>query len=510
MERNSPTYRTLWNAIYGFIGYAWPIALALFVTPIIVLNLGIKNYGLYIFINTISGLVGLLDLGVAASFIKYTAEYSSARENNKLQHHVTGANLIFLLVALIGFLVIIAASLVSHDRVGGNVTKSIYYACFFLAAGIFFVNTGASSFYSIPTALQRLDLGKKIGLTRVTLTSLTIVGFLLAGYGLVAVFAITLFYDLIFAVVFWFAARRMLPGISFWPGWQPAEMRRCYQFGLVYFVSNWANQLLYQLDKLLIPYVFGPTQLAYYSLPGTVTTKIQGLTGGLAAVMMPLSSQLQGQGDRERLRRVYARGFRLLFTAAFGLTAAVVIYAHDILFYWLSADVADNSSQVLVILAITYLILALFVPLNNFLLGLGKTKELAYFSLLMLVLNVMFLVILLPIYGIVGAAWAFLLSVLPVLGLFRYTETRILNLTGQMVTNLKLLIKNLTCAALLYMLVVFFLRGLISSLFSRVAVFGVSLAFYYSAFVLLRFLDSEDSRMARDFMVAVFRPAKRL
>ena len=63
MEQNSLTYKTLKNSAYNMVGYIWPMFFSLFVTPIIIFHLGVKNYGIYLFINAIISLFGLLDLG---------------------------------------------------------------------------------------------------------------------------------------------------------------------------------------------------------------------------------------------------------------------------------------------------------------------------------------------------------------------------------------------------------------------------------------------------------------
>lgn len=70
MEKDSLKYKSLKNASYNMFGYAWSIIFAIGITPIIVFKLGIKEYGIYIFINTLISLLGLIDLGITTAATK--------------------------------------------------------------------------------------------------------------------------------------------------------------------------------------------------------------------------------------------------------------------------------------------------------------------------------------------------------------------------------------------------------------------------------------------------------
>ncbi len=68
------------NTTYNFIGYIWPMFFSILTTPIIILNLGIKEYGVYVFITSVIGIIGLLDLGISAAVMKYLIEYQTQKK----------------------------------------------------------------------------------------------------------------------------------------------------------------------------------------------------------------------------------------------------------------------------------------------------------------------------------------------------------------------------------------------------------------------------------------------
>ncbi len=505
MQTDSPTYKTLKNAAFGFLGYVWPVIFAIFVTPVVVFRLGVEHYGFFVLLNTVSSLLGLLDIGVSTAMTKFLAEYVGAGDGKAAARLTGTAGLFFVGTATAGAAAMLAIGAVAYGPLGAGLGYTYFTACFALAAAIFFVNVAASVYLAVPTALQRLDVSNKLGMLKIFFNNMTILALLLSGFGLVAVLSSTLFYDTVFLLAFRRVARRLLPGISFRFVWDRTEFLRCLKFGSVHFMSNWANSLLIQLDRLIIPFLLGPAQLAYYSLPGNVTTKIQGVNGGLAGILFPMSSALQGSGDTERLKKMYVRAFRLLAVVAAGLAVPVAIFSKPILRYWLNDDFAERSWKIMVILAATYLILSLNGPLNSFLLGLGRVRILAKYSFIMLGINVAALAAFLPRYGIEGAAWAYLVAVLPVLGLFRFAEKNVLGLAGRARAWLHLALKNAVCGAVVAVVAHYFLFGLISSLWTLLPVFGFAVALYYLLYLLFGFFEVEDRIALRDFGLLVWK-----
>ena len=142
-------------------------------------------------------------------------------------------------------------------------------------------------------------------------------------------------------------------------------------------------------------------------------------------------------------------------------------------------------------MALTNFILALFGPLSNFLLGLGKLKFLATSSVCMAILNAVALFTLLPLYGIVGAAWAYLISVLPVIYLFYYIETRYLNLPNRGTYYKKTIIGTMVVVFFVWLLN-FFMTHFVISLPTLLIAGCTSVLAYVIFYKLFGFFDQED------------------
>lgn len=424
--------RTFKNAVYNFISYAWPFAFAIFITPVVIFHLGVKDYGIYIFVNTIISLFGLLDLGISSAVIKFMSQYYGNNDTAKLRSIIRSAHTLFLLLGIIGLLLSIAIFFFGANILAGKFFAYEQYSSLFLIGGITFFVTSAVSVYSIiPSVLQRFDVSARIGVSWLTCSGLTMLFIVLSGGRLFALFLAQLILTTVFSSVTVFYSRKILPLATYAWGWDRDEIKQYYKFGSVAFINNISGSALSYLDRLLIPFFVGPSNLTYYSVPGNVTTRIPGISNTLSVVIFPLTAMFQGANDTARIETLYVRSFRLITIISAALTVTTIAFAYQILLYWLNVDFANLSSHILIILSLTNFILALSGPLSNFLLGLGRLKLLSSVSFTMAAINIILLIVLLPRYGITGAAWAYLFSVIPVGYMFYHTEKKYLALTGR-------------------------------------------------------------------------------
>src|ERR687895_2651295 len=84
--------------IYGV--YAATLASGLVVTPIIVAALGTEQFGIWALIGSILGFIGLLDLGIGPSVIRFAAEQRGRNAREETSALASTALAIYLLLAI--------------------------------------------------------------------------------------------------------------------------------------------------------------------------------------------------------------------------------------------------------------------------------------------------------------------------------------------------------------------------------------------------------------------------
>ncbi len=485
------THRTIKNSIYSFLGYGWPIIISLFITPVIVSGLGIKNYGIYIFFNTVLSFMGLLDFGVSTAVGKYLAEYHGRGDMHRIKALLATANTIFLGVGVAGLIVfLVGVALPSIFPIFSDYGD---YKIGLIAAGLLFLVSSISSTYTlVVTALQRFDVGTKIGIASLTVQQISILILVLNHYSINAIFVTQLIFIIITLFVQVRACQKIMPETVYRLGWDKIEAKKSYIFGLVTFLNNMATVSLTYLDRLIMPFFLGPSALTYYSLPGNIAMKVPGVSNSLAAVLFPMASSLSGSGEFDRLKTLYIRSFRLITVLAAAISVTAIAFSRELLTYWISPDLAAKATTVMIILVVTNFVLALTGPLSSFLLGLGKLKFLTTLSIIMALINTILLVILMPIAGITGAAWAYLLSLIPSIYMFYYTEQHYLKLDRRMHYYVNIIWKNLLVSVIMLFIARFVGAQFVHSLTSVFAIGAVIGIMYLTLYYLFGFFEQED------------------
>lgn len=493
MDENSLSYKTLKNLSYSFIAFGFPILFSVFITPVVVHRLGIVDYGIYILTNTITGFVGLLDLGVSASMVKYFSEFHAQDNFPAMQRLIKSLGGVYILMGLVGlavFLVLGAFFLPAFHITG--LSQGNIFTVFTIAGLVFFVNSANSVYINVPQALQRYDLVTKINLSQLLVLNVGTLIAVLLGYKLKVIMLINLLAALGLTLAYKIVTNRLLPKLRMGISWDLAEVRKIYSYGFFAALTTISNGALNQLDRLIIPIFMGPAALSYYSLPGNVSQKTTTIVGSVSSVFFPMASSIAAKGQMDRLAEVYKKIVRNLSVLGAAMAISIALFGYQILFYWLGKDFADHGWFVLIISAGTYYLLALFSTLINILMGIGKVRFLACWSFVLAVINVIAMFVLVPPFGIVGAAWAFLIGTLPIVWMFYKAERDFFKLSGIFSFYIKLYAKILFTGLIFALLVKLLIIKAVTSFLTLIILGPASVILYLALYKLFGFFETED------------------
>lgn len=506
MNEDSFSYKTLRNSVYLFANFLLPMAFTIFLTRSMALNLGEGEFGVMLLVNAISSFVNYVDLGLSTAVTKYSAEYKGSGNIQALTELLSSSRLLFLATGLIGLLVffVLGVWFLPLFNITGGSIKNI--SVVFILAGLTFLLSSLTTVYSaVLTALQRFDLLTKLSLAMLFVNSIGSIILLEMNFRLKALMSLNLFLALVTLVFFHFYVKKLMPELKLSFKLYKHELIKAYKFGAQAFASNLAGTLLNYLDRLIIPIFLGPAMLPYYSVPGNIAIKTSVVTNTFGLMLFPMASEFAGSGEVEKLKNVYIRSFRNLHIIAAAVTVAIIFFAEKILYFWLGADYAERSSKILVILALTYFVVGLYIPLQGMLLGLGKLKFLIKQSLFMAVLNFILLLILVPRFGIMGAAWAYLISVLPMAYAFYWTEKNIFQIPGQFQNYVVLYAKLLFTAFIAALIMKFLLVGLVTTTWALVVIGPFSVVLYFILYYFFGFMNEEDVSLVKSFLFKFLR-----
>jgi O-antigen/teichoic acid export membrane protein len=230
--------------------------------------------------------------------------------------------------------------------------------------------------------------------------------------------------------------------------------------------------------------------LTYYSVPGGVSTKISQISTSFSSLLFPITVNLHALNNTDKIKRIFIRSVRLIAILASSIAFSIIFTADKILLYWLDESFVKQSLNVLIILVITNFVLAIFSPLSNLLMAMGKMKFLTVSSFIMAFINIFALLILLPRHGINGAAWAYLISVLFIFGMFYYAERNFFQIKENIILNL--FCKLIFTAIPFYLIVNFLLKPMITSMPTLIVIGPICVLLFMLLYKLLGFVEHED------------------
>lgn len=326
--------RVFKNISYSLLSFGWPVLIAFFVTPIIVNHFGVKEYGIYIFISTLVSLAGLLDTGVSTALSKFIAERHGGHDIDGLKNLFKTANTLLFVIGVIGAILVASSIFVGLLVFPGEATSmyKAYIPAFIYAGILFFLNSINTLHVIVPVAYQRFDIGSKIGIFFITIQQSGILAVVFFDLSINTIFLVQALLMLVFYFVYknYTATilgqeERAFLGVY---GWDRAEAIKCYKFGIISFINNLAGSSLTYLDRMIIPLFLGPSNLTFYSLPGSITSKVPTLSVTLSSVVFPMTAHFEGGGNREMTKNLYVRSMRLITIISTAITVTFIAFAY--------------------------------------------------------------------------------------------------------------------------------------------------------------------------------------
>ncbi|MBW3537879.1 flippase [Candidatus Parcubacteria bacterium] len=498
------TKKTVRNSVYSFVAFAWPVLLSFFVTPFVVRALGAESYGILALVTSFVGFLAFVDFGISPSLVKYTAEYYAQKKYQLLSRLFSTALFFYLIIGLVAA---VAISLFAHFwasdffKVSAGNSATIRVV-FYIAAFGFLANMILSAFSAIPGSLQRFDITSKINLLVSTVASALTVALIMMGFGVAALVLLGACISFIAIFVYARVNKRLIPQLKLVPTFDKETTKKIFVFGGYATISTLAGTILLELDKIILGYSLGTAAVAFYVLPGGLAIKVQRSIAAITTVIFPLSSELFATGQLDKLQRLYWRAVRLTLTLiVLGVTPMYVL-SYPFLLHWVGLEFAQKSSLVMQLLLATYSILAMTTIPSYIAFGAGKPRPVAIFSVVSGMLNVLLVILLIPSFGVNGAAFAFLLSVLPSFIFIHFVERSILKIRG-LHFYLKTLYK-LAILAAIELALAYLLRGHIVGLKEFVLVYLLIVGVSAVSFLLLGLSDKQD----RELLVLIKRRIK--
>ena len=420
--------RTAANSLFSFASFFISAAVVAITTPIVIHHLGVEQYGILSLSLTIVSFLGLLDAGISTTLVRFVADRKAVGDSVGINRLVSASLAIYLAIGAIALVCTAVVAIFFTGDIFNLTHKALAPARFaFAVAGVAFFFTFVGKIFSaVILALQRNDLSAAIRIAITASTGAGTIALVYLGYGVRALVVLTATVAVLGLCAYWLVAERLLPELSVRVRSDSALVAWTLRFSGWIFLANTTAFLLFQLDRLFLGALKSVSLVTYYAVPGSVASYLMVAVTNLAAITIAVATGFFARGEREQVIRLYLRATRFVMLFLLSIAVPALVLAKPILKFWIGADFADRSVGVFRLLLLTYATIGLTVVSYNVILAAGRPRVLGLVNLGTFAVNVVLILILIPRYGVIGAGWAYLLSVLPLLLLVLYAERSVL------------------------------------------------------------------------------------
>ena len=510
MQEQRRAHKVISNAIYNLVPQVWFLGLTVFSTPFVLHRLGVEAYGILSIITVVAGYLAFLDLGLNVAVIRFIAAHDAKGERDEINRVTATALAVFAVMAMLA----VAAMLVSADGLARllSVPEPMRHdaALALRLGGVSFgLNLVMGVFSAVPRALQRFDVVNALNVVIGTLQIGVTVVLLIIGWGLLAVLVWSCVLSAASLIVYAITARKLLPDTSLRPRFEAEKFRELYRFSGFVMISNFTGVAAGHSEKLLLGGLAPIAQVTFYTVPFNIVSRVQMLIpSNLFAVLFPAFSAMSVTDKRETIQEAYLRAFKFILLAVAPVTILLVFFGGDLLRVWIDGEMAHSGGPPLAVLAIAVFVNApawVTVTMGQ---SLGRPALVAAAQVVHLLVLILSGLVLVPHYGALGAALAWLagnLVGIPVLVLL--VNRRVLELGAARMLK-EAIARPLVVTALASALAVA-LKPLVAGLASLVLI-AAAVALVCLGLGFAVGLDSRDQSIVKSFVVTRYHALFRL
>ena len=410
-EKENLTRTISRNSLFTLVYNLWYLGSRLVLTPLILSYITIEEYGLWAYCFVILSYLALTAFGFNNTYIRYTADYRSRGEDEKVNQLLSTGIFSMLGLGLILFLLfwLILPSLIPILGIDPELTATAH-GLFVGTAAIFVLNFSLAGYQCIMEGEQKIALVRKIHLFASVVEIALLLLFFRMGLG---VFSLLWAYGIRFGLIIClslFFAHRVFPFLSVRIHHLRMEaLKKFADFGSKMSFLGLLSLLINSMDRIFITRILHLESAGLYEIGRKLPNIGMMLPSSVAGTLMPAASHLEGSQQHERLRGIYLQSTRYIMLLATLPYLFLIFFAPQLIEVWIGPGYAI-SARVMQILALGTLINLFTASGTACVRGMGRPGyEIQYMgiSALLLLLLAPFLI---HRSGLQGAAWSYTIA----------------------------------------------------------------------------------------------------
>ncbi len=397
------TSQIIKNILMNWAAFVATIGMGFVMSPFLVRYLGDEVYGVWVLVGSLVGYLGLLDFGITPSTVKYVAEYRAYGDQQAINRLITTSLTIYSIIGLVALAVsALLAGLfnhIFHTPLSFNTAAAVV-----LITGLNLAITfPATVFVGLLRGYQRYDLDASVTTLNIIIRSLLIVVLILQGYGILALAVVTFAFDMLRLGYLIRSAYKVNGEIQIKRAYfDRRELRKLFGYSIFAFLMIVGKRLIFYTDAIVIGIFMSPAAITLYAIANRLVTYLLQVSETMG-VLTPTASDMGARNDQSAIKEMLILSTKYMLLVALPVSAVFFILGDIFIGLWMGQEYT-GSALLLSILTIAVLAHLFEMPAHTVLLGLGKHKIVALFTLAQAIANLVLSLALVKPYGLRGVA----------------------------------------------------------------------------------------------------------
>lgn len=380
-------------------------AVGMLLTPFIIRFLGDADYGLYTLIGALAGYMGVLDLGLNNTIVRFIAKYRSENDKKGEENFLAITMLIYMVISagivVIGSVVffnlehVFAKSLTLEEIAKAKIMFSILI--FNLA-----ITLPGGVFTAICSGYEHFVYPRTVNIIRYLVRSGLVVGLLLWGGDAIGLVVLDTVLNLLIIGVIGFYAFRKLKVTFKLHSFKIILIKEIFLYSLWIFIFAIVQQFYWKGGQVIIGTTLSTTDVAIYAIGILLGSYYAAFSGAISNVFLPRATRMVvNNTSGEELTSMMIKIGRISLAVLLAVLGGFILYGKQFILLWIG-ETYYEVWNVALILMIVYT-----VPLiQNFANSLLEAKKLFSFKAIIYLILVIFGTLigtfLIPFMGVLG------------------------------------------------------------------------------------------------------------
>ena len=381
-------------------------------TPFLVRELGLAQYGLWSLAVAFVDWAQMCDLGLREGIMKFTAAHQARAESREVRRVADAALFVYVIIGL-AVLVLLAAFcwMILPSLVHRTSSLELMRAAVMLLGVSTAISFPAGIAGTLLEGLSRFEILNAIRVGHAALRLALVVLALQFGFGVFGLAAAELIARLGLHAARWASLIRVYPDLVPRPKAHRGVLTRLFDFGLWNVARQIAEVTMARMNEPVLSIFAGLPSVGAFHAGRRLATMPGEAIVPMAGVLFPLSSEMEAGGREEALRETLFKSTKIASVIALPLVLILAFGAAPIQTNWLG-NRAPEAEGVMRVFAVAFLFVACAMPAESMLLGWGRVRLLALAGVAHTVVTLAVGIPLTRRLGAVGLAIASLVAVI--------------------------------------------------------------------------------------------------